>query len=61
MTVTLVSTDTHVRREFSVEHAEVLMGMKDCCWEFPKDSEFELKDGSIVRRHTKGDKRAEKA
>ena len=29
MTVTLVSTDTHVSREFTIEHAENIMRMKE--------------------------------
>lgn len=59
--VTLVRQEDNAPREFDVAHAEALMAMPRCGWAFPKDSEYELKDGSIVRRHKKGDTRAEKA
>lgn len=41
----------------SVEHAENLLNMpNNGGWKLSKDSEYEIKDGSLTRRNTKGDK-----
>jgi len=55
--VVLVCPQWGYEREFSVEHAENLLSMRNNGgWELPKNSEFEYIDGTIVRRHTKEDK-----
>ena len=36
--------------EFEVSHAERIMKMQNSGWQLPEDSEYELKDGTIVRR-----------
>lgn len=46
------------RVEFEVSHAERILQMPNSGWELPKDSEFELKDGSITPRDTRKDKKA---
>jgi hypothetical protein len=46
------------RVEFEVSHAERILQMPNSGWELPKDSEFELKDGSITPRNTGKDKKA---
>ena len=44
--------------EFEVSHAERILRMKKSGWELPKDSEYEMKDGTIVPRDKGKDKRA---
>jgi len=42
--------------DFEVSHAERILKMKDSGWELPKDSEYELKDGTITPRGKGKDK-----
>ncbi len=45
-----LATKEGVRREFTAEEAETLLRMRRSGWYLPKDSEYELKDGTIIRR-----------
>lgn len=50
------------RHEFEIDHAERLLNMpNNGGWVLPKESEYELKDGAIIRRNKKGTQGAEKA
>lgn len=50
------------KREFEITHAERLLAMpKNGGWALPKESDYELKDGVIIRRNKKGVKGTEEA
>ena len=51
--VTLATVSEGATREFDIDHAERILKMRDSGWVLPKDSEFELKDGTISRRDKK--------
>ncbi len=50
VTMVALATKEGVRREFTAEEAETLLRMRRSGWYLPKDSEYELKDGTIIRR-----------
>lgn len=59
--VTLVREVDGSPREFECAHAERILLMRGSGWALPKDSDYVLKDGSLVRRHKEGTKDAKKA
>lgn len=48
--VSLVRIEDGQAFEFEVTHAENVLRMKNSGWSLPKDSEYELKDGTITPR-----------
>lgn len=40
-------------REFEADHAERILRMPRSGWRLPSNSEYEYKDGFIIRRDTK--------
>ena len=50
VTMVALATKEGDRREFTAEEAETLLRMRRSGWHLPKDSEYELKDGTIIRR-----------
>jgi hypothetical protein len=59
--VTLVREVDGSPTEFEVGHAERILSLSRSGWALPKESDYVLKDGSLIRRGKKGDKGAEKA
>lgn len=55
-TVPLVCIETGDKTEFGIDHAERILNIMDSGWELPEGSEFEFKDGTIIRRSKKADK-----
>ena len=38
---------------FELSHASALLQLRNTQWALPEDSEYELKNGNIVRKHKK--------
>ena len=55
-TVPLVCIETGESTDFAIDHAERILNITDSGWELPEGSEFEFKDGTIIRRSKKADK-----
>lgn len=51
--VTLEVNSGEAVEQFDVETAERILRMRDSGWRLPKDSEFEMKDGTLNRRDKK--------
>ena len=51
--VTLATVSEGATREFDIDHAERILAIPSSGWTLPKDSEYELKDGTINRRDKK--------
>lgn len=56
VTMVALATKEGTLREFTAEEAESLLRMRRSGWYLPKESDYELKDGTIVRRDKKKDK-----
>ena len=52
-TVALATVNEGAREEFSIDHAERILAIKNSGWELPKDSQFEYTNGTIIRRDKK--------
>lgn len=50
--VTLATVREGAKQDFSIDHAERILAIRNSGWELPKDSEFVFRDGSISRRDT---------
>ena len=51
--VALATVNEGAIREFDIDHAERILRMKNSGWQLPKNSEFELINGTISRRNQK--------
>lgn len=51
--VTLATVSEGAIREFDIDHAERILAIPSSGWTLPKDSEYELTDGTISRRDKK--------
>ena len=51
--VTLATVNGGAKREFEIDHAERILRMSRSGWQLPEDSEYEYKDGFIIRRDKK--------
>lgn len=51
--VTLATVNEGAKREFEIDHAERILRMRRSGWQLPEDSEYEYKDGFIIRRDKK--------
>ena len=54
--VALATVNEGAIREFDIDHAERILRMKNNGWQLPKNSEFELINGTINRRNQKKNK-----
>ena len=57
-TVALVREYDGAQVEFEISHAERILSLRASGWVLPEKSEYELSDGSLVRRNKKGNKGA---
>ena len=48
--VSLVCLATGTETAFEIDHAERILNIKDSGWAIPEKSEYEFKDGTIIRR-----------
>lgn len=48
--VTLATVSEGAKREFEISHAERILRMRKSGWMLPKDSEWKLDNGTIIRR-----------
>lgn len=51
--VTLATVNEGALREFDIDHAERILAMPRSGWKLPEESEYEYKDGVIIRRDKK--------
>ena len=51
--VALATRNEGAIREFAIDHAERILAMRNSGWVLPKDSQFELINGTISRRNQK--------
>lgn len=54
--VELITVSDGAKRTFDIEHAERILAMQHSGWALPADSEFELKNGTIIKRDKGKDK-----
>lgn len=56
-----LATKEGTKQEFTADHAERILRMKNSGWHLPEESDYELKDGIITRRDKGKGRKAEKA